>query len=280
MKTTIFSIISIIIFLIITSGSPNQADNRHTVLIQAADKNITLPMLSASVEIISSRLKDFSSEKFDIETLPEKNQIQVVLTGSWNLKAAESLIADKGVLEFYETWDFKSLVKLLNSDNSILSVLKSKYADSSRAEIGCTPVAELENITLRLNSRNIAGKCRFAWTQDFDSPDVCLFALKPDGQKGAIISGNDIDNVKFINDKLEIKLKKSATEVWSEATRRNVKNVIALVLDNHVISAPRVMSAIDSGEIEITGKFTQSEGRYTAAILNNGELPLHFMLLK
>jgi preprotein translocase subunit SecD len=52
------------------------------------------------------------------------------------------------------------------------------------------------------------------------------------------------------------------------------------LLDDNVIAAPKVMSVIDSGEIEISGSFTQTQSGYLASLLNNGYLPVSFVVVK
>ena len=129
-------------------------------------------------------------------------------------------------------------------------------------------------------------QCRFAWSQNFDNSNTCLYALKMKGDKAALINKSDIESVKFNynksskNNEIEIVLKKSAIGLWAEATKRNINNAIAIVLDNKVISAPIVRSEIDGGKCIITGNFTQAEAKYIAALGNNGELPLNFKIIK
>ena len=125
-----------------------------------------------------------------------------------------------------------------------------------------------------------------AWSQHFDGSEVCLYALKTNGGNAALLSGADIESVTSNQDKtsknneIDIRFKKSSVKLWAKATKRNINNAIAIVLDNNVISAPIVCSEINGGHSTITGNYTQAEVRYIAAIGNNGELPLHFKILK
>jgi len=79
---------------------------------------------------------------------------------------------------------------------------------------------------------------------------------------------------------IEIRLKQSAVELWADATKCNIGKTIAIVLDNDVISAPKVMGEIKGGHLSITGNFTQAEAKYIASLGNNGELPLNFHVVK
>jgi preprotein translocase subunit SecD len=107
-----------------------------------------------------------------------------------------------------------------------------------------------------------------------------------EGSNGAILTGADIENIKFGNEKgaesytIVIEFKKAAIPVWADATRRNINNVIAIVLDNQVVYAPKLKSVIEGGKCEITGKFTESEARFIAALGNNGVLPMSFKVIQ
>lgn len=286
MKSIVYILIAIIISSILISAIPMSNNKAEKIItLQCSDYNADLVMLNKSAEIIENRLKDFSSEKFDITVIPEKKQIQVVLTNNWDLKDVETLL-QKGTLAFYETYNHESLSALLNGDNHLFSLLNDVVANNSDVQIGCTSIPELEKVNDYLNSVGLNQKCKFVWRQFSGNSDVCLYALKLDVEKGALLEGADIESIKFNQDNtsenysIEIRFKKSAVEVWSNATKRNINNVIAIVLDNNVINAPVLKSVIDNGKCSITGNFTQTQVRYFAALGNNGELPLNFKIVK
>ena len=81
-------------------------------------------------------------------------------------------------------------------------------------------------------------------------------------------------------DYLGIKFKKSAIGLWADITKRNINNCIAIVLDESVIAAPKVMSEIPSGNCQISGDFTQSQLEYIVALCSNGELTVNFIVVK
>lgn len=267
-------------------GFTNKSNTTHRILIQSTDSKISSVKLSQSAEIITNRLKSFSTEKFDVTAFPDKNQIQVTLTNNWDLKVAEDLAIHKGALAFYETYNRKSLSELLTGDYHLFSLFNAGNANDSSAEIGCTSIKEVEKINDYLNTLGLNQKCKFVWSRDSDNSDACLYALKINSEKGALITGTDIESVKFNqgkaskNNEIEIRLKESAVELWADATKRNINNAIAIVLDNNVLSAPIVRSVITGGHSIITGNFSQIEAKYIAALGNNGELPGSFKVVK
>jgi preprotein translocase subunit SecD len=61
---------------------------------------------------------------------------------------------------------------------------------------------------------------------------------------------------------------------FASATQQLVGRQLAIVLDNIVISAPEVRSAITGGQGVITGNFTADEAKNLAVVLNSGALPV------
>jgi protein-export membrane protein SecD len=60
---------------------------------------------------------------------------------------------------------------------------------------------------------------------------------------------------------------------FGQATAENVGRQLAIVLDNKVISAPRVNSPIPGGQGQISGRFTVEEATKLAVLLRAGALP-------
>jgi len=69
----------------------------------------------------------------------------------------------------------------------------------------------------------------------------------------------------------------AGTRIWknwtAEASNRNPKGRIAIVLDNTVYSAPSVTNEIPNGNSQISGSFTREEANDLANVLKAGSLP-------
>lgn len=280
MKTIHYSLLAFLLFTLFAFGCSNKENSTCTILIQSSDKNISSVSLTQAAEIVSKRLKDFSAKKFDISTLHTKNQIRVILSDDWDYATAENLITHKGTIEFWETFTYNSLVELLNGDDHLFTLLTKSGISNENTKIGCTTSSEVDRVNKYLNTLDLSQKCKFSWTQDLDETRVCLYALKISSKTGPVITSNDIESARYDKDRIRITLKSNAVELFADATKRNLNKAIALVLDDNVISAPKVMSPIESGEIDITGKFTQTQVSYLASLLNNGVLPVSFIILK
>jgi len=154
------------------------------------------------------------------------------------------------------------------------------------AVIGCATEPEVEKVNEYLKTVSLSGKCKFAWSTSSGDANVCLYALRLEGEKGALLTGSDVESAKSGQDKasgifeLGIEFKKPAVQLWADATRRNINKAIAIVLDSRVLYAPVLRDAIEGGKCSITGNFTQVEVRYFAALCNNGELPVSFKVVK
>jgi SecD/SecF fusion protein len=67
---------------------------------------------------------------------------------------------------------------------------------------------------------------------------------------------------------------------FGEVTSENVGRPFAIVLDNKVISAPRILSPITGGSGQISGRFTVEEANKLAILLRAGALPARLTIVE
>jgi len=67
---------------------------------------------------------------------------------------------------------------------------------------------------------------------------------------------------------------------FGEVTKNNVGEQLAIVLDNEVISAPTIQSAITGGSGVITGNYTSESAQELALLLRSGALPAPLNILE
>lgn len=286
MKTIIYTIIAIFICGLIATGFTGKPFTKQTILLQCTNSHLSAAELAKSADIITMRLKSFSTDKFEIKTFPEKQQIAVILTKTRELEITEKLITQKGFMELYETYDPLSFSELMNGDNTLTNLFHEKTPRNSSAMIGCTSVAEMTRIDQYLQTSRLNVKCRFAWDNLFADSDVCLYALRTGEGNRIHLTGTDIESfeskkaTKWQKGSIAFKFKKSAIQTWADVTKRNLNKAVAILLDNKVIFAPFVTSEINGGDCEISGDFTQSQVRYIVAIGNCGVLPADFSVVK
>ena len=68
--------------------------------------------------------------------------------------------------------------------------------------------------------------------------------------------------------------------LFERITGENIEKRLAIVLDNHVYSAPVIRDKISGGQAQITGSFTMDEARDLAIVLRAGALPAPAKILE
>ncbi|MCB0570673.1 MAG: protein translocase subunit SecDF [Phaeodactylibacter sp.] len=82
---------------------------------------------------------------------------------------------------------------------------------------------------------------------------------------------------------VSLKMDNTGAKIWGQLTTEAAQDnnrEIAIVLDNEVVSAPRVINPILTGDSQITGNFTIQEGKDLANILQIGKLPAETKIIQ
>jgi len=79
---------------------------------------------------------------------------------------------------------------------------------------------------------------------------------------------------------IAIQFNEEGAKLFAEITQRNLQKPLAIFLDETLISAPTVQSAITEGRGVITGQFTLKGARQLAIQLNSGALPVPVKLVE
>jgi SecD/SecF fusion protein len=94
-----------------------------------------------------------------------------------------------------------------------------------------------------------------------------------------LVSGENLANVEASFDErlggpiVTFSFDDVGTSLLGEATEQNVGRQIAIVVDNEVLSAPRINEPIHGGSGQIWGNFTKDSAEDLAVTLRTGELP-------
>ena len=99
----------------------------------------------------------------------------------------------------------------------------------------------------------------------------------------AIMTGSDLSEVSVTQDQLgkyqiAFKLTDHGAKIFADFTSNNVGKILGIVLDNKVISTPRIDSAITEGSGVIQGSFTLDSANALAIQLRYGSLPVPFVV--
>ena len=148
--------------------------------------------------------------------------------------------------------------------------------------------AEIDKVIYSEVARQILpAECKLRWgakAEDFGGENTrgdifALYALKitePNGR--APLEGDVITNAKDDFDQMghpsvSMQMNSDGARRWSNITKMNIGRAVAIVLDDAVYSAPRILSQIDGGNSQITGSFTIEDTKDLANTLNSGKMP-------
>ncbi|NLN48340.1 MAG: protein translocase subunit SecD [Clostridiales bacterium] len=111
-----------------------------------------------------------------------------------------------------------------------------------------------------------------------------------DEEENVIITGNDIKEAKAVystdpDTKLQVpvvslELNSEGAKKFATATSENVDKIIAILLDESIISAPRVNEPITEGKCQISGRMTIEEAGDLAMLIRAGALPVELKTLQ
>ncbi len=116
-----------------------------------------------------------------------------------------------------------------------------------------------------------------------------LYAIKKTrGKDNAPLEGDRVEDASANPDEsgqvaVSLSLDQKGTQIWGDMTTKAAQDnnrEIAILLDDRVVSAPRVNDAITGGNSSITGNFSLTEGKDLASILQVGKLPAKTQIIQ
>jgi protein-export membrane protein SecD len=101
----------------------------------------------------------------------------------------------------------------------------------------------------------------------------------PDTVFKTLMTGRDLKDAAVIIDQygapgISFQLTDNGAKIFGDFTQAHVGDILAIVLDNVVLSAPRIQGPIPDGQGEITGQFTRVEADSLAVQMRYGALPV------
>lgn len=94
------------------------------------------------------------------------------------------------------------------------------------------------------------------------------------------LTGRDLQKATVVFDKttgkpqVQIQFTSQGAKYFDEITKRNIGKVVAIALDNQIVSAPVVQAEIANGTAVISGSFTPDVAKNLSIALNAGALPV------
>ncbi|MDO9565169.1 MAG: protein translocase subunit SecD [Candidatus Desulfaltia sp.] len=209
--------------------------------------NIKKLATSQALETIRNRIDQFGVSEPDIRHQGEK-RILIQLPGIRDTQRAKDLIGKTALLEF----------KLVDEAHDVNAAKKGNIPPGSEI---------LAQITKNLETN-----------QEIKN----YFLIK----KQTLLTGANLTDARvqidsqFNEPYVSITFDKKGGRTFAKITEENVKKRLAIVLDDHVYSAPVIQEKITGGEARITGSFTLEEAKDLAIALRAGALPAPVKILE
>lgn len=144
--------------------------------------------------------------------------------------------------------------------------------------IGKTPLLEFKLLN---ENPEILEKLYSATTTEEE-----LLALQDELYLDTGLTGSQLDRANLIFDQVSglplvnVEFDKEGRELLTTLTSENIGRVLAIFLDDRLISSPVIRDKIINGSAQITGDFDPAEARQLVEDLNFGALPLPITLLE
>lgn len=200
-----------------------------------------------AMETIRNRIDQFGVSEPDIRR-QGKNRILVQLPGIKDPKRAIDLIGRTALLEF----------KLVDEDHDVEEALK-----------GQVPAGD--EILYQVVEDKTTGRTR----------KTPFLIKKRTYLTGAYLTDARVQiDTQFSEPYVSIDFDKKGARLFERITEENVKKRLAIVLDNHIYSAPVIQEKIGGGHARITGNFTTEEAHDLAIVLRAGALPAPVQILE
>ncbi len=288
MKTIVYILIAIFIGSILSTSIPmNAQESENRITLKWENKNTELAKVYISAEIIKQRLNKFGLRNFEVVVSDLDSTIQISFQRNEDLNKAKEMVTTVGNFEFYETLDRKQVLDMLKMNDKLFEILNKPDKNSSNSILGyCIEEnkSKVEKYISESKSKTLEEEMiNFAWSKFPDTNGLwSLHVLKiKSAMRGEHVSGafakiqKQTDNFDvFIN------LNEKGRDLWQEITSRNIGKSIALVIDNEVYFAPRVMEEISGGKCAISGDFTYDDASCIVALITTDKLPMQFIIVE
>jgi protein-export membrane protein SecD/preprotein translocase SecF subunit len=213
-------------------------------------KDISREVMSQVRDVLENRVNTFGLSGTEVR-LKGDNEVLVVLPGAKNPEEALKTLATVAQMEF-----------------RYLNTVRAGRNLSGRYDMTVTPgdvkkgEADLYSFTDAETKKEVS--------QEEVLKDTQLI-LKGNQLKPVSKAGVDPTNGQ---PEVSFELTGDGAKVFGDFTREHQGEILAVVLDNKIISAPTINQPITGGQGVITGAKTVAEARVLANLLNSGALPI------
>lgn len=204
--------------------------------------------LEAVKTVIDQRTNYFGVSEPIVQTAVSGNDYRVIVElPGVNIDQAKTIIGTTAQLSFWEQSASGSAVLFKNQQEYL------DFISTQSAQVAYPP-SVLQYLGTYPNKTNLGGSDLKATNVGFNSQSG-----KPE---------------------VQLTFTSTGAKKFADITTRNVGKIVAIVLDNQVIEAPRVNQAILTGNAIIEGGFTTQSANALSRSLNAGALPVPLLYLQ
>ena len=231
------------------------------------------------------------NQKYAVTGGAAEAEADTTATDTANAKAATNDLAAKlNAGKANASKEEAKAIAAAKKQNPLFSVLQPMQGDGL-AIVGyanARDTAEVNKIIYSdIANQVLPAECKLRWgakAEDFGGQNTrgdifALYALKvtePNGRaplEGDVITGAKDEFDQMGHPSVSMQMNSDGARRWSQITKQNIGRAVAIVLDDAVYSAPRILTQIDGGNSSITGNFTIEDTKDLANTLNSGKMP-------
>ena len=273
--------------------------------VETTVKQAVKDRVSSSTNVLRNRIDQFGVVAPNIQELEKDGQILLELPGVKEHDRVRELLKASANLEFYEVYtldeiqsQLMALETALRGDS--LGVAKTFFGNFDGQGYSGTPIvgmatqAHREVIDSILGTataaRILPSNLKLRWEvkpQEVQYTDTAtnatrkaelfsLIALKSNNGKPAlggdvvVSASSDFDTMQ--GNYVSMNMNSEGSKAWARVTQNNLGKPVAIVLDEHVYSYPRINSVIEGGRSQITGNFSVEDAKDLANVLKSGKM--------
>jgi preprotein translocase subunit SecD len=235
---------------------------------------VTTEQMQTARAIVENRVNGLGVNEAVVQLAGDR-RIVVELPGEKDPEQALATLKQTGLLEFVDL----SSLSITAAQSFEGTTIKTDYGQSGQAQPESTPavsagspitattgITTTPGITTTTGVTSTAGVTGTAPSQ----PEQVFHTV----MTGAALKNVAVTVSQTGQYQVSFELTAEGSTTFANFTSAHVGDVLAIVLDKKVISAPRIDSAITQGSGVITGNFTQESANALAVQLRYGSLPI------
>ena len=218
----------------------NSDNNFHIVFSNAYIDKLKSDVIKQSMEIISKRIDAIGTKEVEIQTVGD-DMILLQVPGLDDPKEIKKVIGKTARLTFH--------------------LVKSEILEN---------LSEAERIKLIINSKILP----------FENGKGMLVVENIPVMTGNMLSSANVGYGIMGEPVIKFRLDSLGREIFADVTTKNHGKMLAIVLDNKIISSPVIREPILSGDGVISGSFTPESAAELALLLRAGALPIPLKIVE